>query len=606
MRIFRSSRGMSLVEVLVALMVFTIATLGVMPLLASSIRGADTSRAGTVGKNIVVEAMERARGLPFHVSHAADAGDVDLLDFYYPSSAGASGGVYTVNCPSGTTDPACPGDIPDDYSVTFRTAFVNPDDATTGDCTSSFAPGGCVTATNYDSNDDNLDTPPRQIVHMSIIGTWTVVGGRSRTYEVDSLIGRRKSARAKLDGKATIDYVVRVLTAFDDAGQERSLGAVGGNAATRVETKTTSIADQSVDAGVLSLVDPAAADADIVPPVEGASKVVSAPPADGPQPEVSRVGGVLSADLDGDGVVEELAGLVGLDQFTYAGRPSPEGVLTASIAGELPKAGGGFLYGNGPPFTGLNLWVDNPDVDRGATSAHQLAVNQMVFLRPAASQTLEGYTTADTQAPNGSGLTTKAHAEFDSLHLFPTTFAPEGVILVEDFVADVSCQSASQALEGPPVAEWSATIRVWQESSPTDGVQAGAYGPAISVSGSAASDPLAAFGPNAGQSNPMVYEDPTNAGQVDNSAPGDVFLFPKTDTHTGGVTHDHPGFIGSWGSLFEPTTSQGSATRPARASIGGALTIDSVAFPMESTSLLDPAPMNISVGSLSCDALDQR
>jgi hypothetical protein len=442
---------------------------------------------------------------------------------------------------------------------------------------------------------------------MSIIGTWTVVGGRSRTYEIESLIGRRKSARAKLDGKATIDYTVRVLTAFDDAVQARSLGAVGGNAATRVETKTTSIADQSVDAGVLNLVDPAAADADIVDPVEGASVVVSAPPADGPQVEVqddlleNTIGDILRDDLDGDGTPEELAFL---DDLTYAGRPSPQGALTASIAGGLPKAGGGFSYGNG---TGqMNLWVDNPHVARGATSVHKLDPNKMVLLRPAGSETLAGYTTADTQAPNGSGLTMEAHAEFDALHLFPTTFAPEGVILVEDFVADVSCQSASQALEGPPVADWSATIRVWRETSPTNGVQAGGYGPAISVSGSAASDPLAAFGSNAGLSNPMVYEDPTNAAQVDNSAPGDVFLFPKTETHSGGVTHNHPGFIGSWGSLFAPTTAEGSATRPARASIGTALTIDSVAFPMESTSLLNPAPINISVGSLSCQALDQR
>jgi type II secretory pathway pseudopilin PulG len=601
MRILRSSKGMSLVEVLVAIMVFTIVTLGVIPLLASSIRGSNTSRAGTVGKNIVVEAMERARGLPFYVSHAADAGDVDLLDFYYPSSGGASGGVYTVNCPSGTTDPACPGDIPDDYSVTLRTAFVNPNDTTAGTCASPFAPSGCVTAVNYDSNDDNLDTPPRQIVHMSIIGTWTVVGGRSRTFEMDSLIGRRKSARAKLDGKATIDYTVRVLTAFDDAVQARSLGAIGGNAATRVETKTTSIADQSVDAGSLSLVDPAAADADIVDPIEGASVVVSAPPADGPQTQRDVPTNTLRVDLDGDGLEEVVAGL----DDTHAGQPLPEGVLTASIAGELPKAGGGFSYGDPgvvpPP---MNLWVDNPKVARGATSANKLdPAQKMVFLRPG-SRTLEGYTTADTQAPNGSGLTMEAHAEFDALHLFPTTFAPDGVILVENFVADVSCQSASQALEGPPAASWSATIRVWRESSPTNGVQAGAYGSPINVSGSGASDPLAVYGPNA--TNPMVYEDPTNAGQVDGSAPGDIFLFPKTDTHTGGVTHNHPGFISSWNSLFEPTTAEGSATRPARASIGTALTIDSVAFPMESTSLLNPAPINISVGSLSCQALDQR
>jgi prepilin-type N-terminal cleavage/methylation domain-containing protein len=598
MRVYRSSKGMSLIEVLVALMVFTIVTLGVIPLLASSIRGSNVSRAGTVGKNIVVEAMERARGLPFFVSHAADDSDVDLLDFYYPSSGGASGGVYTVNCPSGTTDPACPGDIPDDYSLTFRTAFVDPNDTTTGTCTSPLAPSGCVTVSNYDSNDDNLDSPPRQIVHMSVIGTWTVVGGRSRTYEMDSLIGRRKFGRAKLDGRATIDYAVRFLTAFNDAGQGRSLGVIGGNAATQVESKTTSIADQSVDAGVLSLVDPAAADADIAGPIEGASAVVTAPPADGPQPAEPPVGtNVLRLDLDEDGLDEFLAGL----DDTWVGRPSPQGVLTASIAGELPKAGGGFSYG----VALLNLWADNPKAARGATSVHKLdSAQKMVFVRPAGADTLAGYTTADTKAPNAGGLTMTAHAEFDSLHLFPTTFAPLGVILVENFEADVSCNSASQSLDALPVAEWSATIRVWQETSPTNGVQAGAYGPPINVSGSGASDPLAAFGPNA--TNPMVYEDPTNAGQVNNSAPGDVFLFPKTETHSGGLTHNHPGFISSWNSLFEPTAAKGSATRPARASIGGALTIDSVAFPMQGTSLLDPAPVNVSVGSLSCDALDQR
>ena len=597
MRILRSSKGMSLVEVLVAIMVFTIVTLGVIPLLASSIRGSNTSRAGTVGKNIVVEAMERARGLPFFVSHAADDSDVDLLDFYYPSSAGASGGVYTVNCPSGTTDPACPGDIPDDYSLTFRTAFVDPEDTTRGTCTSSFAPGGCVTASNYDSNDDNLDTPPRQIVHMSILGTWTVVGGRSRTFEVESLIGRRRSARAKLDGKATVDYVVRVLTSFNDAEQGRSLGAIGGNAATRIETKTASIADQSVDAGVLTLVDPAAADADIAVPVEGASRVVSAPPADGPQAGGSSEPGVLVLDLDGDGTPEELAGL----DETHVGQPSPQGILAASIAGELPNASGGFSYGVGP----LNLWADNPHAARGATSVHKLnPAQKIVFLRPAGFDTLAGYTTADTQAPTGSGLTMEAHAEFDSLHLFPTTFAPEGVIQIKDFEADVSCQSASQALDGLPVAEWSAKIQIWGETSSTDGFQAGGYSPEFNVGSTGTSDPLAVYGPNA--TNPMVYEDPTNAGQVNNSAPGDVFLFPKTDAHSGGVTHNHPGFISSWNSLFEPTTARGSATRPSRASIGTALTIDSVAFPMKSTSLLNPAPLNISVGSLSCDALDQR
>ncbi len=90
-----SDQGFSLVEVLAAMSVFGIITLGTVPLVLTSLKGAALSRSYTVGKNLAVQAMERARGLPYYVdfptqkAYASDTGaprKVDLLDMYYPSS----------------------------------------------------------------------------------------------------------------------------------------------------------------------------------------------------------------------------------------------------------------------------------------------------------------------------------------------------------------------------------------------------------------------------------------------------------------------------------------------------------------------------------------
>ncbi len=80
-------RGFTLIEVMAALVVFSLMTLGIVPLLLSSMKGSELSQSYAIGKNLAVEAMERVRGLPYYVKFDTqkDGRPIDLLDLYYPS-----------------------------------------------------------------------------------------------------------------------------------------------------------------------------------------------------------------------------------------------------------------------------------------------------------------------------------------------------------------------------------------------------------------------------------------------------------------------------------------------------------------------------------------
>src|SRR5688500_6024720 len=132
-RAFSKEDGFSLIEVMAALFIFTLLTLGLVPLLTSSIRGSNTARADTVGKNAALKAMERVRGLPFYVSYASSPTKVAVLDLYDPDGAtDISVGtpartVYRTTCAwNALTSASCPRDVPPNYTLTCEAQFVDP------------------------------------------------------------------------------------------------------------------------------------------------------------------------------------------------------------------------------------------------------------------------------------------------------------------------------------------------------------------------------------------------------------------------------------------------------------------------------------------------
>ena len=143
----RTEHGFTLIEVLAALLVFSLITLGIVPLLATSMKAASLARTGTVAKNAGLKAMEHARDLPYYISYAAQNKRVDLLDMYFPgittlnanqTYTGTPSYTFTTRCLSGSTVPGCPQDLPAGYTVTYVSQFVKPVDAGTN--TVSYTP----------------------------------------------------------------------------------------------------------------------------------------------------------------------------------------------------------------------------------------------------------------------------------------------------------------------------------------------------------------------------------------------------------------------------------------------------------------------------------
>ncbi|HEY7873784.1 MAG TPA: type II secretion system protein, partial [Actinomycetota bacterium] len=83
--------GFSLLEVLAALGVFAVVTLGVVPLLGSALKASSTSRSETVAEEAARTIMERIQGTKWYVSYDAKPNKrVDILDLYYPQAASNS------------------------------------------------------------------------------------------------------------------------------------------------------------------------------------------------------------------------------------------------------------------------------------------------------------------------------------------------------------------------------------------------------------------------------------------------------------------------------------------------------------------------------------
>lgn len=79
----RRDEGFSLIEIIVALGIFSIVLVALLPQLIVGIRATGTARVVSQAKGIGQGQLERMRHLPFHIAPAA--GDyVDVLDYYYP------------------------------------------------------------------------------------------------------------------------------------------------------------------------------------------------------------------------------------------------------------------------------------------------------------------------------------------------------------------------------------------------------------------------------------------------------------------------------------------------------------------------------------------
>ncbi|MDQ3987306.1 MAG: type II secretion system GspH family protein, partial [Actinomycetota bacterium] len=291
----RSEKGLSLVETLVAITIFTLFTIGIVPLLGTAMRGSATTRTESVGRNVASKTLERLRGLQYHVAYSGTPSKADLLDHFFPGRTpvysapttttgfDAGSNSFVTTCDKDSTAPACKSlpssaEIPDGFSVEIRLTFKDPTTpATTVPVPASYA---------WNAGSDQ-DAPPSQLVEVGVTSAWTV-GTKQRTFALRSYLSQRDRQvlptggsggpppapppggggtapspppNVKLRAEARVDYGIEITTTYQDTQASprfSELTATLGNATAYGEQLDSgSRADLTARAGQIRMIRPA-------------------------------------------------------------------------------------------------------------------------------------------------------------------------------------------------------------------------------------------------------------------------------------------------------------------------------------------------------------
>ena len=606
-RLHSKEDGLTLIETMAALTVFAIMTVGITPLLASSLRGSALSRSGTVGKDLALQAMERLRGLPYYVAYQSQTRQVDILDLYFPcadpalpSAKGCTGegtrsyssatGTFSLTCASGVTGPSCAVPLPPGYSLRYDMRFVRGDGSTPE-----------IPALTYKRNpgptEGSLDSPPSQLVDASVTASW-IFAGQTQSFTLRSLLGDRKFGPIKISGVARVAYGVQAQTSFQhDVGDTAvsDLTALAGNVESRVQTRLVSTSRQSVRGAEISLIRrPADATEESVhlgvSPLRGAVLDVSAPPNQAPTP-VSSPGS--------SGVTLSHPNVTGNPSIAFMNQNDTTTGTTASVTSGLPAAAGGVQFQPASSTVGY-FWMNN-QADILQNELLKLDLTRKMF-----SLKSQGTVATTMQASSSIATTTlgagrqvlgQADLDIDMIRAMPTTYltGPEDerhALILKDFTASVDCKAAGDTTNSSYAHDWSVTFKMWRDAN--DNGTSGLANNEISSQNIILTDELAASGVTSvkayllslgvPEGNPLIYDGLTIAT--------DVYLFK--DGLKNGYLEDF--------TISAPSGSEELDGDLTRANIDGAINITTV----PTNPVLPESGISISIGSLSCETLDQR
>lgn len=577
--------GFTLIETLASLLIFTVVTIGLVPLILGSLRGTNLARSTTIGRNVASKAMERMRGLPFYVAYSTQSRKVDVLDYYFPRASGsgfdASENTYTVTC-TGPGSGACPDSLPVGYTLEFRSAFVD----RSGSPGSPANPETYPVATpsgSYAWDSPGNDGPQSQLLRVEVTARWSLLG-QARSVNLTTLFSDRPFGGLQAQSSAVSTYAVRVLTGFvEGSGSiEEDVIALGGIAQAEAAARRLSDSSQTMRAAQLRLVDATpAGEVDLVdPPISGAVADVAAPP-QANATSSSAPAATLNSLNFGDVAGIRATGTSSVQASAGAGTPTASGAWS-------------FLPGTN---TELDFWVDNPR----AASVYRLGAEKLLSLRTRGSNTLRGTTSAQVNAAGG-GAQASTTAAFNDLRLFPTSFISDtsygrAVVAVDGFQAETRCLANTTGASAS--ATYSATVRYWVDSSEDD-IPSGSYVSVVLNVSSATRVPnalraLRQSWTTSPSSVPLVFDSTEDAE--------DVYLFPVSHTPaTDGHSHDHAGYLTDWSSDGNLVTSMLQGGRIVSSDIDNAI----VLITSPTTPTVPQTAFTVSVGNIGCTAEERR
>lgn len=429
------SRGFSLIEVSVALVIFGISIAALVPLLITAVKAAAVSKMETQAKQIGLSRLEGMRNLPYWV--AFDNGQYrDVLDIYFRDRV--ANGALEANdlCTARGFVSA-----KDSYRCTINPVpdfpqFTQVVDAYFLDADRAVVPPPA----NYNARATVVDRPPTQMLGVTITTTWEgPTGAKSST--LTSHITNTAPAEKQLQLRAEATAVAVSSYLPDEPSEFR---VIGGSFTADGALSTAASAAVSAVGARASLSSGAS--------TTGA-EVSNSAPADAATRSDWNSGGSwagLGCSVACLGPSEVRGNTSALVSSGVPVISTASDIATARLQRGDGTQGLSFTNADGAQRdAALQLHPTQPMVGFGSGGSAGDIVASV-------SGRLEG-----TKSPVAAAAI--ASASSTRLRLLPTTFAPDGVVQLELHSAEVSCTSSAGS--GSPSSSWTATVRVYSNGS---------------------------------------------------------------------------------------------------------------------------------------------
>ena len=238
--------GFALVEILVSLFIIGLAAAASTPLLITGIDASVTARMNTQAKNLAQQRIESMRDLQFHVDRQ-NGPFIDLLDIYYTDRNTAattrthanevevgqwvSGGA-SAPAPSGPFYMVKVAQVPGSpqFGQTIYTQFL--------DATGAAVPAS--TFATYNSQTEGLDSPPTNMVGVTVVTSWTRAGS-SHSYASYTRITDSRGAGSSVTSQASGSFLR--LSATGSSSNSLSVDLLDSMASGALSTGSLATAD---------------------------------------------------------------------------------------------------------------------------------------------------------------------------------------------------------------------------------------------------------------------------------------------------------------------------------------------------------------------------
>ena len=578
----RPDDGFTLIEIIVALGVIMTVMAAVLPQLLVGIRSGETSRLVTQTKGVAQGQLERMRNLPYHVS--PEAGDYrDVLDYYFRNLN--TPGPITCTDADGLATPttAWTGYVPADGArcsyepqsgEMYR--YVVPHPATGTDPLAGFqvvVDTQFLSAPRSDGSSQVLAPPA---------GYNTQSAGNDSP--VSSQIG--VTVTVLYDRQGTTRPVTTYTQIADQPASAKRIDLAATATAVDIGSITAANGAESLQAGLLDLAGSltfastataslTAASAGLATGEQGAgaSTTVAAPSAVGIVPApAGGIDGTCGLACWGASQLDRgaVSATDGLPNVGSAANPMQARLTDLTNLGLSFQSGAATDYRPGLDLSGPLARLDS---GAAATASGVSATCAPSGTGAPALVRASGFlrTTPMTDAtPTAEAC---AVSSASTISLFPTSFAPDGVLQVELVRATARCVvSGAGHVAGTPTFDYRVVVRRHVPPASPDGTDG--YVDVLTITPSLTADDLAAIDP----------------------APLDV-----------GGGHTLGDYVASWSALDPGTVELTAANGRSAVSLSGVLKLTSQPVRLLPDGTVDPASaVSVTLGQVGCSALDAR